>query len=49
MLKLGKLFGGNLEPFEHILPAELADLRGQVKVIGRFNRAPRRSRAATAA
>lgn len=36
MLKLGKLLGsGASESFERIAPAELADLRGQVKAIGR--------------
>ena len=35
MLKLGKLFGGASESFERIAPAEIADLRGQVKAIGR--------------
>ena len=43
MLKLGKLFGGSpagrwasaSESFARITPAELADLRGQVRAIGR--------------
>jgi hypothetical protein len=35
MLELGKLFGRDSGSCERIGPAELADLRGQVKAIGR--------------